>query len=239
MTNFREQSHRVERTGAHAVPVARKPPQGTHGQRGAETDGQHGRHGAAEDWHGYPMQYLTERILKGQHVLIREELLKLQELSSAATTQDEEDSRRMRAVRQLLGNLASGVSQQMVEEERLFPRLLHLEMAYLGEGPVPNRPVQAREARFMMEQKHRAQMENLDRICARMEAITEKHDALRQLESRLKALRRLLGNHSSLETRILLGRAVQMETEIFRSLRHDNGGQVRGSKAAGAVTSSF
>lgn len=175
--------------------------------------------GAQLRWGGFPFDILINRLIRDQHEEIRRELLRIQELSAEAVKHEHIDAGKLRTVGQLVGSLVTSVVAHMNAEEKTFPVLLKLELAYLGEGLVPSHRNAAREALRSFSRDHEHFLKYLQDITRRADSIATpaqmtpiEHD----LSARLKTLHRLLLKHCYFETNALFARAAQMEAELFR-----------------------
>lgn len=170
------------------------------------------------DWEQYCFEFLIERVLQNQHAGIREQLLPLQALSAEAAKQQGKDRRERKIVSNLLRSFVSELAASMVQEESIFPILLQLELAYIGESPGPGYPKRVRATLDALSTQHRVHLRKLDTICQRagcLSAPSEPASPGRDLSERLEILHRTLLNLYSIENKVLFARAAQMEAEIF------------------------
>lgn len=187
-----------------------------------QTDRAHGvewdnRSGLQSDLGQFPFEYLIGRIIHDQHEEIRHELIRLQGLSALAANQEPPRQTGLKAVRQLLRSFVARLTAHMNEEEEIFPYLLQLELAYLGEDVIPRDPTRAREALQTFSKEHGIQLRILTNLCSRADsagAPSEIAGAACDLSCALKDFHRTLFNHSHLETNAVFARAAQMEEEI-------------------------
>lgn len=167
----------------------------------------------------FPFDVLINRLIQEQHAEIRRELLWLQELSARATKQQKNAPGKMRAVAQLVGSLIAALVAHINEEEKIFPSLLSLEVAYVGGGPAPSHRKLAREALHAFSKDHDHYLKDLQDIIRRVDSITAPADMIpveNDLSARLKTLHRLLLKHCYFETNVVFARAAAMEAELFR-----------------------
>lgn len=167
----------------------------------------------------FPLDVLINRLIQEQHAEIRKELLRLQELSATVARQEKTAPGKARAVGQLVGSLVSALVTHMNEEEKTFPSLLKLELAYIGEGPAPSHHKFAREALRTFSKEHDHHFKELQDLTRRADSIAapaEATPAEQDVSARLKTLHRLLIKHCYFETNIVFARAAAMETELFR-----------------------
>ena len=100
-------------------------------------------------------EFLILRVLRNQHGRVREELPVLQGI--AATVADRYRARHpeLAVIDDLLQKLSLELTTHLVEEEgTLFPALLELELAYLGESPILGYPKRVRNILKSMSQQH-------------------------------------------------------------------------------------
>lgn len=167
----------------------------------------------------YPLDILINRFIQEQHAEIRKELLRLQELSSKVTKQEKTSQGRARAVAQLAGSLVAALVRHMNEEEKTFPSLLKLELAYIGEGPAPSHHKLARESLRAFSKEHDHYFKELQELTRKADSIAAPADAApaeHDVSARLKTLHRLLLKHCYFEINVVFARAAAMETELFR-----------------------
>jgi iron-sulfur cluster repair protein YtfE (RIC family) len=228
IANHLHRFNRFSVPNTHSVPQpfsgARKDPQRAMGIVGAgevvqPSDSRSNVPGTPVRHVEFPLDILINRLIQDQHAEIRRELLRLQEISAEAIKDEIVAKGKMRAVAQLLGSLVTAIVAHMNEEEEVFPSLLKLELAYIGEGNAPTNHTLARGALREFSKDHTEHFKSLEAINRRAESITTaanltptEHD----LPARLKTLHRLLLKHCFFETNIVFARAAQMEAELFR-----------------------
>ena len=170
------------------------------------------------DWSSYTFEYLIRRVLQRQHEVIRQQLLQLkQETAGAEPDGDsaalENSGFRLRSqIRSLIETLLA----DMAEEERIFPDLLHLEQAYVGEKPGYAQHIKSALAH--LSQQNDRHLERLDALRHEVAARRASPDDARrsQLCLQLGALQTMLLTHLHLEHDIIFPRAACMEAELFR-----------------------
>jgi regulator of cell morphogenesis and NO signaling len=100
-------------------------------------------------------EFLILRALRNQHERVKEELPLLQ--GTAATVADRYRTRypELPAIDELIQALSLKLTAHLAEEEdTLFPALLQLELAYLGESPIAGYPKRVRKILTSMSLQH-------------------------------------------------------------------------------------
>ena len=168
-------------------------------------------------------EFLILRVLRNQHGRVKEELPVLQGI--AATVADRYRARHpeLAAIDELLQKLFLELTTHLAEEEgTLFPALLELELAYLGESPILGYPKRVRDILKSMSQQHDTSSVTLRQIRAASPSFCPPSRAAapyREFYDRLQKFFRELHRDFHMENNILFPQAAQMEAEIFRGSR--------------------
>ena len=168
-------------------------------------------------------EFLILRVLRNQHGRVKEELPVLQGI--AATVADRYRARHpeLAVIDDLLQKLSLELTTHLVEEEgTLFPALLELELAYLGESPILGYPKRVRNILKSMSQQHDTSSITLRQIRAASQSFCPPSRAAapyREFYDRLQKFFRELHRDFHMENNILFPQAAQMEAEIFRGSR--------------------
>ncbi len=159
------------------------------------------------DWASFPFEFLVRCVLQRQHEQIRECLYRLQrDLAFFDNLHNTGDRSRGLSARLAIFFFES--MDDMAEEECVFPDLLHLEQAYLGEGMYCSRPLSRVLNKFSHWNDRRLQQ--LRKICNQA---SPDHKVIRE---ELEFLECVLLDHLRLEDEIVFPRAASMEAELFR-----------------------
>jgi regulator of cell morphogenesis and NO signaling len=165
-------------------------------------------------------EFLILRALRNQHERVKEELPLLQ--GTAATVADRYRTRypELPAIDELIQALSLKLTAHLAEEEdTLFPALLQLELAYLGESPIAGYPKRVRKILTSMSLQHDTSGLMLHQIWAESHGLNPPEDADSQCREFYGDLRKFFGElHRDfhMENNILFPQAAQMEAEIFR-----------------------
>ncbi len=165
------------------------------------------------------VEFLILRVLRAQHEKVKQALPPLEQLAADAAKHNRAKHPEVVAVEELLKSLSSDLTSHLAEEERnLFPALLQLELAYIGENPTSDYPKQVHEIVRSMSEQHFAVGCTLRRMSIESGGFSfpahadvscrEFYDALRKFDSDLRQ-----GFH--LENNILFPQAAQLEAAIF------------------------
>jgi regulator of cell morphogenesis and NO signaling len=169
------------------------------------------------------LEFLILRALRSQHGRVREELSVLQGM--AATVADRYRARHpeLTVIGELLQKLSFELTTHLAEEEgTLFPALLELELAYLGESPILGYPKRVRNLLKSMSQQHDTSSVTLRQIRAASHNFCPPERVAapyRDFYEHLQKFFRELHRDFHMENNILFPQAAQMEAEIFRGWR--------------------
>jgi regulator of cell morphogenesis and NO signaling len=168
-------------------------------------------------------EFLILRVLRNQHGRVKEEFPVLQRI--AATVADRYGARHpeLAVIDELLQKLSLELTTHLAEEEGiLFPALLELELAYLGESPILGYPKRVRSILKSMSQQHDTSSVTLRKIRAASHSFCPPERVAapyRKFYDRLQKFFRELHRDFHMENNILFPQAAQMEAEIFRGSR--------------------
>ena len=168
-------------------------------------------------------EFLILRVLRNQHGRVKEEFQVLQRI--AATVADRYGARHpeLGVIDELLQKLSLELTTHLAEEEgTLFPALLELELAYLGESPILGYPKRVRSILKSMSQQHDTSSVTLRQIRAASHSFCPRERVAvpyREFYDRLEGFFRALHRDFHIENNILFPQAAQMEAEIFRGSR--------------------
>ena len=169
------------------------------------------------------LEFLILRELGNQHARVKEEIPVLQAI--AATVADRYRSRHpeLAVIEELLQKLSLELTTHLAEEEvTLFPALLELELAYMGESPILGYPKRVRNILKSMSQQHDSSSATLRQIRVASNSFCPPSRAVashREFYDRLQKFFRALHRDFHIENNILFPQAAQMEAEIFRGSR--------------------
>ena len=181
---------RSARGHAEADTTARKPP----------------RPVSERDWGSYPFEFLIRRVLQKQHDKIKQHLLRLQR-ETAGNDHAAED-RRTGKIAAKLTTLIQELMDDMAEEELIFPDLLRLEQAYVGEGTGYTRHLRQILSRLSHgNDRHLQEVDSIRR---------EAGAACPDISGELGILQSALLDHLHVEHDIVFPRAASMEAELYR-----------------------
>ena len=168
-------------------------------------------------------EYLILRILRTHHEGLKQALSPLKALAATAVEHNRAKHPELVVIEELVQLLSSEVTAHLAEEERnLFPALLQLELAYLGENPGSSYPKHVQDILKSMSQQHGAFGSTLRRLSTE----SDKFRSLEQADPSLHEFYRSLQKFSvdmhrdiHVENNVLFPQAAQMETEIFHGFR--------------------
>ena len=169
------------------------------------------------------LEFLILRVLQAQHEELRRALPPLETLAATAIERNRAKHPELVLIEELLRSLSSDLTAHLAEEERnLFPALLQLELAYLGENPAPGYPMQVRDIVGSMSQQHDISGGTLRRITAASNgfcAPERTDDSFHAFYDGLQKFFSDLHHDFYVENNILFPQAAQMEAAIFRGSR--------------------
>lgn len=162
----------------------------------------------------FPFEHLIDHIIRRQHAKIGEESLRLQRLAVIVAAREAGGHRDRAAIPHLMESLISDLAVHVADEESRFPLLLGLELAYIGEGPVPAYSQSMRDVLRSMSAQHRRRLKMLSRLCILAGSLSESGDqTARDFSEGFSGLYRASLGHSRIEVEMFT-RAAAMEAEI-------------------------
>jgi regulator of cell morphogenesis and NO signaling len=168
-------------------------------------------------------EFLILRALRNQHERVKEELPLLQETAATVAGRFGTRHPELTAIEELIQALSLKLSTHLAEEEGiLFPALLELELAYLGESPIAGYPKRVRNILESMSLQHDTSGATLHQIWAESHNFIPPSDAdslLRKFYVDLQRFSGELHRDFHMENNILFPEAAQMEAQIFRGSR--------------------
>jgi regulator of cell morphogenesis and NO signaling len=168
-------------------------------------------------------EFLILRVLEAQHEELRRALPPLEALAATAVERNRAKHPELLVIEELLQSLSSDLAMHLAEEERnLFPYLLQLELAYLGENPISGYPRRVRDILRSMSQQHDTSVDTLRRIYAESHGFCSPVRADASFHAFYDGLQKFFGDmHRDLhlENNILFPQAAQMEADVFRGFR--------------------
>jgi regulator of cell morphogenesis and NO signaling len=169
------------------------------------------------------LEFLIMRALRNQHGRVREELPVLQAMAASVADRYRARHPELTVIGELLQKLSFELTTHLAEEDgTLFPALLELELAYLGESPILGYPKRVRNILKSMSQQHDTSSVTLRQIRAASHNFCppERVGApYREFYEHLQEFFRELHRDFHMENNILFPQAAQMEAEIFRGSR--------------------
>jgi regulator of cell morphogenesis and NO signaling len=161
--------------------------------------------------------------LRTRHEELRHALPPLNTLAIRAVEHNRTKHPEIVTIEELLQALSLELTAHLAEEERnLFPAVLQLELAYVGESPAPRQPGLVLEIIGSMSQQHDASATTLRRMSTAGNrfrypehadtSICEFYDGLQRLFADLQ-------RDLHIENNVLFPQAARMEAEIFHGYR--------------------
>jgi iron-sulfur cluster repair protein YtfE (RIC family) len=163
------------------------------------------------NWASYPFEFLIRSVVEKQHDEIMKLLFRLQDVAETVARAQRSVDRRCRNTATHLTGFINELIDDMAEEERIFPDLLHLELAYVGAAPCYSPRLCEMLNRFACHSDQHLQQ--LDRI--RKEA----RNIWPDIYCELGILETALLDHLHVERDIVFRRAASMESELARYSR--------------------
>lgn len=182
-----------------------------------------GRLESAENWHDWETstcEFLIFRVLRKEHADLREEVRRVRTLSRIAAEHQDAKHSEMTIVGELFEDLAAELAAHMVaEESAVFPILLQLELAYVGEGPISMPTRELEPLLRSMSEQHSVTERTLTSLRDETRGYQPPAHAglpFQELYARLAKLDSELRRDLRLEDNILFRRATQIERELLR-----------------------
>lgn len=174
----------------------------------------------SDDWAGSTCEYLILRILRKEHSDLRAEIRRTKTLAKLAAAQRDSKHPEVIMIGELIDDLAAELAAHLLAEEHaVFPVLLDLELAYVGEGPISMPAKRIEPLLRSMSAQHGVAGRALTRL--RHESnhyqvpagVGFEHQELYEQLAKLDAG---LSRDLRLEDDILFRRATQIERELLR-----------------------
>lgn len=173
-----------------------------------------------EEYEASTCEFLILRVLRKEHADLRTDIRRVRALAKLAAERQEAGHAEVTIVGELIEDLAAELAAHMLAEEHaVFPALLELELAYVGEGPVSMPARRIEPLLRSMSQQHSATGRTLTRIhhesngyrppAGRDREYQQLYEELAKLDSELRRDLRM-------EDNILFRRATQLERELLR-----------------------
>jgi regulator of cell morphogenesis and NO signaling len=178
---------------------------------------------SAENWHEWETstcEFLIFRVLRKEHADLREQVRRVRALSKMAAERQGSKRSEVMIVGELFEDFAAELAAHMIaEESAVFPILLQLELAYVGEGPIsmPTRDLEPL-LRSMADQ-HSVTEGTLVRLRDETHGYQPPAESglhFQELYEQLAKLDSELRRDLRIEDNILFQRATQIERELLR-----------------------
>ena len=173
-----------------------------------------------EEWEASTCEFLILRVLRKEHADLRTDIQRVRGLAKLAAEHQESSHAEVTIVGELIEDLAAELAAHMLAEEHaVFPALLELELAYVGEGPISMPARRIEPLLRSMSKQHSATGRTLTRIHQQSNGYHPPARAgleYKQLYEELAKLDSELRRDVRLEDNILFHRATQMERELLR-----------------------
>lgn len=174
----------------------------------------------SKQWEGSTCEFLILRVLRKEHADLREAIRRVRTLAKLVAERQEPKDAEVTIVGELIEDLAAEVAAHMLAEEHaVFPVLLDLELAYVGEGPISMPARRIEPLLRNMSQQHSATGRTLTRIHHESNGHRPPAGAgleYKQFYEQLAKLDSELRRDVDLEDNILFRRATQIERELLR-----------------------
>lgn len=174
-----------------------------------------------EQWEGSTCEFLILRVLRKEHADLRTEIRRVRTLARLAAEHQEPKQAEIAIVGELIEDLAAELAAHMLAEEHaVFPVLLDLELAYVGEGPISMPAKRIEPLLRSMSQQHSAAGRVLTRLHRESNGYHPPAGVgveYQQLYEQLAKLDSELRRDVHFEDNILFRRATQIERELLRS----------------------
>jgi regulator of cell morphogenesis and NO signaling len=167
----------------------------------------------------WPLERLIDHIVSRHHAYVRRQIPALRALVQKVVAAHGNRERTVTAIEGLFGEMAKGLEQHMLKEERiLFPYIRALLVAKERGGPLPANPFgTVRNPIRMMEAEHDDAGDDMRAIRALTGNYEPPADACvtwRACYAELAAFERDLHEHVHLENNVLFPAAVRLEEEL-------------------------
>ena len=183
----------------------------------AEAELESGKHQA--DWNSSTCEFLILRLLRKEHADIHAEIRDLPTLAAATAERDESHHPELHTIRELVEELAAELTVHMDAEERnVFPILLDVELAYLGEITASGPPREIGSILKKMSEEHRVVGRTLGRLRHESNGFhppVKADGEYKEFYDRLGSLYSAIRQDLHVENNILFSRVAQMEAALL------------------------
>ena len=163
----------------------------------------------------FTLEFLILRVLPEQHRQIRDRADRLSRTAIAAA-RSRSDASEQQQVRALMAAFASIVNAHLADEDMIFPSLLTLELAYLGEFLEGGCSIDIRDQLQAISHRNSQHRQDVGEIRRRAGMlIANANPADRTIYSRAALLARTISRHLEIEDTLVLRRADRMQAELF------------------------
>lgn len=171
-------------------------------------------------WRGSTCEFLILRVLRKEHADLRVELHHLRTLAAASAEQHHGMRPEIPIIGELVEQLAAELAAHMdTEETSVFPVLLEVELAYVGEISVSTAPRGVGQLLKSMSEQHQRTRRTIAQLRRESNDFrSPSPDGLLDVEfyAQIANLDRGLRNDFRLENAVLFPRVAQMESELLR-----------------------
>ena len=171
-------------------------------------------------WRGSTCEFLILRVLRKEHADLRVELHHLRTLAAASAERHHGNRPEIPIIGELVEQLAAELAAHMdIEETTVFPVLLEVELAYVGEISVSTAPRGVGQLLKSMSEQHQRTRRTLAQLRRESNDFrSPSTDGLLDGEfyAQIANLDRGLRNDFRLENAVLFPRVAQMESELLR-----------------------
>jgi regulator of cell morphogenesis and NO signaling len=183
----------------------------------AEAELESGKHQA--DWNSSTCEFLILRLLRKEHADIQAQIRDLPTLAAATAERDESRHPELKTIRELVEELTGELTVHMDDEERnVFPILLDVELAYLGELTASSAPREIGSILKKMSEEHRIAGRTLGRLRHESNGFhppVEADGEYKEFYGRLGSLYSAIRQDLHVENNILFSRVAQMEAALL------------------------
>ena len=175
------------------------------------------------DWNGSTCEFLILRILRKEHADLKEEIRNLRVLAKGSSELHSSADPELKISRELFEELAEELTAHMeAEEKTVFPALLEVELAYVGEGTQSLTPGWIPATLKRMSQEHRVAGRTLSLLCQETHAFHVPKGADPAYQEFYDGLTKLYGgirHDFHVENDILFPRIAQMEMALLHETK--------------------
>ncbi|HLJ78852.1 MAG TPA: hemerythrin domain-containing protein [Acidobacteriaceae bacterium] len=171
-------------------------------------------------WRGSTCEFLILRVLRKEHANLRVELHNLRTLAAASAERHHGNRPEIPIIGELVEQLAVELAAHMdIEETTVFPVLLEVELAYVGEISVSTAPRGVGQLLKSMSEQHqrtRRTLTQLRRESNDFRSASTDGFLDREFYAQMASLDCGLRSDFRLENAVLFPRVAQMESELLR-----------------------